>query len=60
MSRKWSVLYSVVQDGRTVEKVAAASVDWKTALMIKRNHKRICKMTIKPAPATGEGSKSDG
>lgn len=34
---------------RIVPHTIATNVDWKTALMIKRIHKRICAMTIKPA-----------
>lgn len=47
---RWDVVYETVDEAKheLVEHFAARSVDWRSALLVKRNHKKICAMTIRP------------
>ena len=61
--RRWDVVYEQVDlhTHTTVQKFAAQNVNWKTALMVKRNHKRIVSMKICPtklAPDAGKPAPS--
>jgi hypothetical protein len=49
-NNRWDVIYETVdeQAHKTVSHFAAQNVDYKTALMVKRNHKKICAMEIRP------------
>ena len=49
-NNRWDVVYETVdkQTNKTVEHFAARAVDWRSALLVKRNHKGICKMSIHP------------
>lgn len=69
-NNRWDVIYETVdeQAHKIVPHFAAQNVDYKTALMVKRNHKKICAMEIRPtlraldaAPAQaieGEGNQA--
>jgi hypothetical protein len=49
-NNRWDVIYETVdeQAHKIIPHFAAQSVDYKTALMVKRNHKKICAMEIRP------------
>jgi hypothetical protein len=56
---RWDVIYETVdeQAHKIIPHFAASNVDYKTALMVKRNHKKICAMEIRPTQlATDAGS----
>ena len=53
---RWNVIYETVdeQAHKIIPHFAAQNVDYKTALIIKRNHKGIVAMEIKPALKSGD------
>ena len=49
-NNRWDVIYERI-DARTNKSVvcyAAKCVDWRSALVVKRNHRTICAMKIRP------------
>ena len=57
-NNRWDVIYETVdeQAHKIVQHFAAQNVDYKTALMVKRNHKKICAMEIRPTPAAPDAA----
>ena len=53
IKKRYEVWYETVDLVKKVliPHVLVKDVDWKTALMIKRNHKKICAMHIRPVTA---------